>query len=145
MTDMFATYGQEAAPDRRESRAPKVVKEPSALEKKMLERQRLNKSYRLSVSKERLETLQVEPRLMDFLRYLRTVKPDDGDELIDQIRSSWLPKSVQPVRIFALRLVARHCDRLNRQVGREALDDPIPPETSVYFEARTLLHAGGRA
>lgn len=149
MTNMFAAYAETAIPApvarQQARREAATVKAPSALDLKMAERQRLSKGYRIIQRRERETTLAHEPRLRDFLRYLRTVKPEQSDDLIQAIKESWLPKSVQAVRIFALRLIARHCDRLNRQAGREALDDPIPPETSVYFEAKALLHKGGMA
>lgn len=144
--NVFAEYALEAIPPAvRRRQAKQDAKPESALDKKMAERQRLTRAYKLWQRKVREETLVQEPRLRDFMRYLRTVKPEEGDDLLEQVRGSWLPASSQAVRIFALRLIASHCDRLNRRAGNEALDDPMPPETSVYLEAREILHAGGRA
>lgn len=142
----FTEYALEAIPpavQRRQSR--QEAKPESALDKKMAEKQRLTRAYKLWQRKVREDTLLEEPRLRDFMRYLRTVQPEQADELLEQVRGSWLMDASQAVRIFALRLIARHSDRLNRRAGNEALDDPMPPETSVYFEAREMLHAGGRA
>lgn len=142
----FAEYALEAIPPAMQRRQAKQEAKPeSALDKKMAEKQRLTRAYKLWQRKVREETLVEEPRLRDFMRYLRTVQPEQSDELLEQVRVSWLMDAPQAVRIFALRLIARHCDRINRRVGNEALDDPMPPETSVYFEARGMLHAGGRA
>lgn len=145
----FAAYASQAIPPsvqrRQAKREEAEAKAPSALEQKMEEKQRLTKLYKAWQREVRTATLALEPRLRAFHRYLRTVKPEQGDELLEQIRiSPWLTKADQSVRIFALRLIDRHANRLARQIGREPLDDPMPPETSVYFEARALLHAGGR-
>lgn len=149
MSNAFASYAESAIPapvQRKQARKEDAAaKAPSALDLKMAERQRVSKAYRIWQRDQRAAALASEPRLKDFLRYLRKVRPEDGDELVEAVATSWLPSSPQDARIFALRLIARHCDRLNRQMGNEALDDPLPPETSVYFEARSILHAGGRA
>lgn len=142
----FASYAEQAIPApvqraqaRKEAAAAKA---PSALDLKVQERQRLSKAYRIWKREERQEVFAAEPRLRNFMRYVGRVR--DGDELVEAINESWLPASPQPVRIMALQLVARRCDRLNRQAGFEPLDDPMPPETSTYFRCRDLLHAGGR-
>lgn len=141
--DMFAEYGAKAIPAPQRTQIKKDVK--SALELKMEERQRLTARYRKWKTAEARATLASEPRLRAFNRYLRSVKPGQGDELIDAIAESWLPASPQDVRVYALRMIDRHCNRLNLRLGNEVLDDPMPPETSVYFMARALLHPGGRA
>jgi hypothetical protein len=148
MSDLFSAYAQEAIPvavQRRETRQHASPKAPSALDLKMAEKQRLSRAYRASKRGWRNATLAAEPRLRDFLRYLRTVRPPGANELVDAVSSSWLVSSCRDVRLFALELINRHCDRINREMGFEALDDPLPPETSLYFRCRELLHAGGRA
>lgn len=133
----FATYGEASAPRERKQ------KEPSALDLKMREKQRLHRSYKAALRKDRQEAFSTEPRLRDFMRWLR--RQDDPRELVEGVAESWLPSSTQNVRILALRLIDRHCNRLNRLAGFEALDDPLPPESNVFFRCRDLLHAGGRA
>lgn len=149
MTDLFSAYAQEAIPpsvQRQQARRQAEAAKPlSALEKKMQERQRLSRAYRAWKRQWRASVLAIEPRLIDFLRYLRTVRPAQSDELVQAIKTSWLATAARDVRLFALELVSRHCDRINRSMGFEALDDPIPPETSLYFRCRDLLHNGGRA
>lgn len=143
MTNAFAAYGEEKVytPPR-----PKWEKKaPSALEKKMEEKQRLTKEYRRWRAQCNREAMAMEPRLGGFMRYLRTVGATQADELIEAVAESWLVKAAQPVRIFALRMIEARCDRINRMFGVEPLDDPLPPERSVYMRARDLLHAGGRA
>lgn len=143
MSNAFSAYADEKVytpprPRRRD-------KQPSKLDLRMEEKQRLTKAYRRWVRDCNRQAIAMEPRLVGFMRYLRTVQPGQGDELVEAVAESWLPTAPQPVRLFALRMISARCDRLNRQLGLEALDDPIPPETSVYFRARDLLHAGGRA
>jgi len=142
----FEEYAVQAIPQSVQRRQAKQEAKPeSALDRKMAEKQRLTRAYKAWQREVRIETLASEPRLRDFMRYLRTVKPHDGDELLQAVRSSWLPRSTQAVRIFALRLIDRHAGRLARQLGDEPLNDPLPPETNVYLQAREILHAGGRA
>lgn len=144
MDDLFAEYGNKAIPaPQMRAQLRKDVK--SAFEERMEEKQRLSARYRKWKTSEARATLASEPRLRAFNRYLRKIEPQDGDELIEAIAESWLPESRQDVRIYALRMVDRHCNRLNLRLGHEILDDPLPPETNVYFRARALLHTGGRA
>lgn len=137
----FSSYGEANVP----TRPAKPVKGPSPLDVKQQERQRLAKSYRLWQRAHNRSVLEREPRLVGFMRYLKSVQPQDGAELIDAVKESWLPGSDQAVRIFALRMIQARCDKLNRKLGNEALDDPMPPEASIYLRAREILHAGGRA
>lgn len=138
----FSSYGDEKVytPVR-----PRKEKAPSQLDLKMEEKQRLNKAYRRWRAECNRAAVIAEPRLVGFMRYLRSVQAEHARELIEQVRTSWLVSASQDVRIFALRMISARCDKINREFGVEALDDPLPPETSVYFEARALLHAGGRA
>lgn len=141
----FADYGQQAG--RRETKVKRgQIMALSPLEKKARERERLSRSYRAMKRRDTKAVLQSEPRLVRFLKYLRTVTAETGNELIDAIiESGWLTGAPQDVRLFALRMISARCDRINQQLGGEPLDDPLPPDTSVYFRARDLLHAGGRA
>lgn len=132
----FASYGDENA-------RGKTAKPLSALELKMREKQRLTRAYKASLSRDRRQAFEDEPRLRDFMRWLR--RQDEPVELVTGISESWLPQAARNVRLFALRLIDRHCDRLNRQMGNEALDDPLPPETNVFFQCRDILHRGGMA
>lgn len=145
-SDPFANYGETAAPTRAaDPRAERQVKAPSALDLKLAERRRLSNTYRMLKRQERIATLEAEPRLKDFLRYLRKIGPEDGDELVEAVAESWLPKAPGDVRYFALHLIGRRSDKIRQQIGLSALDDPLPPETSVFFRAREVLVPGGRA
>lgn len=140
--NMFAEYGLEASPPRN-GPAPSREKVPSALEKKLEERQRLTRAYRAAKREERIAILAEEPRLLDFMRYLRRLTINDGDELLEALADSWLINASADVRHFALHLVGRRTDKLRQSVGLTELDDPLPPDTSVFTEARRLLTAAG--
>ncbi len=141
----FASHGESVSPNRKLKIDPRLGGERVAtgLEKKMQEKQRLSAGYRRARKKLRAETIEQEPRLRDFARYVRTIEPETADELIDAITTSWLPGSAQPVRMLALEIVSRRCDRINRRFGIGPLDDPLPPETSVFFRAQAVLRSQG--
>ncbi|QDZ07473.1 hypothetical protein FPZ24_08245 [Sphingomonas panacisoli] len=148
MTDAFASYGEAAAPIFTDPRANRRKKDPSALDLKMEEKGRLLKAYKAMRRKLRIEILAEEPRLLNLMRYLRSVGPDDGDELLAAIGAcDWLMTAPQNVRAFALERIRRREDKIKLMMGERPLDDPLPPElggrTTVFFEAQKLLRKGG--
>ena len=145
MTDLFSAYALDAIPAPVQRRQAKAEKAPSALDLKMAEKQRLNKTYRAWRRDHNRAVLAREPRLVGFMRYLKTVQAEHAGDLLEALRDSWLVRSTIDVRMYALRMIDARANRINRSLGHEALNDPLPPETNVYFEARALLHPGGRA
>lgn len=118
----------------------------SPLEQKIEEKRKLSRKYRMWKRQQVKEVLASEPRLGGFLRYLRTVTADTGKELIEAVQScAWLIAAPLPVRLFALRMIDARCNRINQQLGNDILDDPLPPESAIYFEAKAMLHRGGQA
>lgn len=141
----FEEYGAAAAPVIPDNRANRRAKAPSKLDLKMEEKQRLGRAYLASRRRRRGELLEQEPRLKDLIKYLRKVGPGDGDDLVQAFAvCGWLREAGQEIRLFALELVTRAESRLRLQVGLLPLDDPMPPETSVYFKVRRILQTGGR-
>lgn len=139
----FTQHGEAVAPKWQPKKNPEYT--PTPVEARLQERDRLSKRYRRLKRQEVREILAGEQRLRGFLRYLRTVGPEDGDDLLDALSEcDWLRASPQPVRLFALRMISARVDKVNRSLGFEALDDPLWPETSIYFKARDILHKGGR-
>jgi hypothetical protein len=137
----FANYASEkAAPEPRRKREGMA---PSPLGKKIAEKQRLSRAYRKWQTQNAREIMTQEPRLGAFAAWLR--KCSDRVEMIDGLRDSWLPQSPVDIRVHALRLVDARCNKLNKAHGFEALDDPFPPETSAYFEAKAILLPRGMA
>lgn len=148
MTDAFADYGASAAPVFADPRANRRKKEPSKLDLKMEEKGRLVRHYKALRRAARIAILQEEPRLLDLMRYVRSVGPGDGDELLDAIKASdWLMAAPQNVRAFALERIRRREDKIKLMLGLVPFDDPLPPElgghTTVFFEAQKLLRTGG--
>jgi len=142
--DAFASYGAQAAPVLADPRANRRKKNPSQLDLKMEERARLTRAYKALKRAERIEILKAEPRLLDFMRYLRRITADQGDELLEAIAASdWLMHAPQLVRAFALSRIARRQEKIRLMLGLVPMDDPMPPETSLFFEAQKLLRKGG--
>lgn len=138
----FEQYADEKGYRGLPKKQEQAAKPVGALEEQQAEKERLARAYRKWKTKEAREVMTKEPRLKAFRRYVRSMS--DGDELLEAISSSWLPGSSVDIRLFALRLVDARCQRLRLLAGEEPLDDPWPPETNVYFEARKMLYPGGR-
>lgn len=147
--DLFASYGTQTVPEKKSPQPGSFnggVKAPSPLELKMREKQRLSRSFRKWRRAEVKIVLASEPRLRDFLKYLRTVDATKAADLIEAIDAcDWLRRAALNVRIFALRMISARCDKINQMLGNEPLDDAMPPDTSLYFQCRDRLHEGGRA
>lgn len=140
----FEEYGAAKAPTIPDNRANRRAKAPSKLDLKMEEKQRLTKAYLMSQRARRARLLEEEPRLKDLVRYLRKVGPEDGDELIAAFQvCQWLRVASNDIKMFALELVSRKEAKIKLELGFEPLDDPLPPETSVYFEVRRTLRKWG--
>lgn len=140
----FEAYGEQKAPTPQDRRPNRRKKNPSPLDLKMEERQRLTRTYRMLKRQERINILATEPRLLDFMRYLRKVGADDGDELLEAIEASdWLMAANADVRHFALSRIGVRESRIKLSLGLMPLDDPLPPDTSVFFEAQRLLRKAG--
>ncbi len=144
MTDAFSQYADERSYRGLPKKQEKLARGPSELDLKQAEKQRLARDYRAWKRAWTREQLTAEPRLKAFRRYLKQVGPEDGEELLEAIGTSWLPAAPVDVRLFALRLVDQRCERIRLLMGIEPQDDPLPPETCIYFEARAILYPGMR-
>lgn len=141
----FETYGTAKAPVIPDNRANRRAKAPSKLDLKMEEKQRLSKAYKASRRLARIAILKEEPRLLDFMRFLRRVGPDNGGELLEALAAcDWLKNASQNIRLFALERIARRADKILLAIGETPFCDPMPPETNVYQQARAILASGGR-
>lgn len=140
----FEAYAADKAPVIPDNRANRRKKDPSKLDLKMEEKQRLTKAYLASRRARRAHLLEQEPRLRDLVKYLRKIGPEDGEELIAAFSAcQWLLRASPEIKMFALELVARTESKIKLSLGFEPLDDPLPPETSVYFEVRGILRSRG--
>jgi hypothetical protein len=144
MTDAFEAYGAAKAPVIPDNRANRRAKAPSKLDLKMEEKQRLTKAYLASRRRRRAALLEQEPRLKDLIRYLRRIGPEDGDDVVQAfVACQWLLNSSPDIKMFSLELLTRAESRIKLSLGLLPLDDPMPGETSVYFEVQRLLRKAG--
>lgn len=130
--DAFGDFGATATPVKR-------AKPAATRQEKFDEKKRLSVAYRRERARMNAETLAAEPRLRDFARFVRSCST--GAEIVDAIRTSWLPTAPDEVRFYALRIVSAFCDKMDRLAGFDPPHDPLPPETSTFFEAKEALRA----
>lgn len=73
--------------------------------------------------------------MMRMLRYIRTMPPAAERDFISRLSGlRWLLDSEPDVRLVVLRVIARRVDKLYGE-----LDDPLPPKTNMFFEAKRIL------
>ncbi len=73
--------------------------------------------------------------MMRMLRYIRTMPPAAERDFISRLPGlRWLLDSEPDVRLVVLRVIARRVDKLYGE-----LDDPLPPKTNMFFEAKRIL------
>lgn len=149
--DVFAQFGEQQAPAHVGHSSNRYAKKHDAdlspLEQKLRERQRLSAAYLHYRSQRRKDLLEQEPRLRAFAKYLRSI-PKCGDDLPEVLCSSWLAEAPRDVRLMALELVTRRCDQINRSLGYQALDDPMPTCLGGWEDMRSrcaaILYPAGR-
>lgn len=73
--------------------------------------------------------------MMRILRYVRSMPPHAEDDFLERIQElEWLNNSHPDVKFLLLRVIAK---RMDERFG--LLNDPLPPETNMFFKARTIL------
>lgn len=110
---------------------------PRTLEEKQDEKGRLWKRYRVEKRAEWNALCEREPRLAAFRSALRRCY--NSKPILLWLADSWLRRADADIRHAALRLIDRHAWRQAQFQGREALDDPLPPATNLFFLSRQLL------
>lgn len=110
---------------------------PQTLQDKQDEKNRLMKAFRAARRQEWAELTEQEPRLIEFKKALRTMR--EPAQVLSYVSESWVREAPEKVRRAALRLVGKHCDREKRFAGRPVFDDPLPPDTNVYFTIKGML------
>ncbi len=110
---------------------------PKTLQAKQDEKQRLAKAYRASQREQWRELCEQEPRLPGFRRSIRRMQ--SPAQVLTALAESPLRRGAPSVRYAVLRLIDRHCWRQLRRQGQAPLDDPLPPQTNVFFVAREML------
>lgn len=84
------------------------------------------------------QTVAASPRpdeMMRILRYIRDMPPAAERDFIARLPGVvWLINSAPDVRLVVLRVIAKRVDKLYGE-----LNDPLPPGTNMFFEARRIL------
>lgn len=115
---------------------------PSALDKKMDERERLSAAYRQAKKKQREELdASAPPEWPSLIAAIRTMTPDPatGQAFIAWLETQrWLIDAEYRHRSYALELIDARINRILQHVGREPLDDPVDKPT-IFFRARAIL------
>lgn len=107
-----------------------------AEKKRYEESNRLLKAYNVDRKEWFTNTLASCPEeMIKILRYVRSMPPHAEDDFLLRIQKlEWLMESKPDVRLMLLRVIAK---RMEDRFGQ--LDDPIPPETNMFFKARHIL------
>lgn len=111
----------------------------SAAEKKRYEEvDRLlvaHKAHRQEWFKQTVAGCARPDEMMRILRYIRDMPPAAERDFIARLPGiGWLMDSVPDVRLAVLRVIAKRVDKLYGE-----LNDPLPPGTNMFFEARRIL------
>jgi hypothetical protein len=107
------------------------------LQDKQEEKGRLAKHYRALRRSDWEAFCQQEPRIIQFGKDVRARKT--SADVLAYVRGSWVVSAPQDARIYALRIVNAHADKMARAAGGEALNDPLPPKRNLFIAVRELL------
>lgn len=150
MTNPFDLYADEKGYRGLPKKFEKIAKGPSELDVKMAEKGRLQANYKRLQRQHAKAMFALEPRLKAFRRYLKSVTADDGDELIDAVRRSWIPSSPVDVRRFAMDLASARVERIRLVLGLDPLGEELPHELGgpvtqgVWRQLHGIIYPGGR-
>lgn len=73
--------------------------------------------------------------MMRILRYIRTMPPAAERDFITRLPGiTWIMDASDDVRLMVLRVIGKRVDKLYGE-----LDDPLPPKTNMFFEAKRIL------
>ncbi len=132
----FAAYG---ASRRLAQSAP-----PPALVERRREQSALSKAYHTARTQwfEQVLDCSEGPRVRALVAWVKTLGPDDADELVEVVAGEdWLLEASQQVRFAALQLIDEQICRIRREAGLAEFDDPLPDEPESAFQIiRRLLN-----
>ncbi len=151
--EQHAEAGKQAHERRREAQTEKRRQRTKApdigtpLEQALEARNTLARSYRAAVRKEEAELLI---RLLEgphasevkhFMKFMRTMKLEDGDRFLDLVHDSkWLHDEPRSVRRQILHLIGRTIYRMREREGLPPFDDAIfNEELTVFDRIKELL------
>lgn len=110
---------------------------PKTLEEKQAEQSRLAKAYRAYRRRKWAEAVAEDTRLLDLRRDIAAMQSPKA--ILDYLRGSWVMQAAPDARLYALRIVNAHADKMVRASGGSVLDDPVPPAVNLFIAARELL------
>lgn len=107
------------------------------LQEKQEEKGRLGRHYKAQKRAAWQEFCSIEPRILAFQKEIKRM--DNPAAILAYLRTSWVMSAPQDARIYALRIIDKHANRMALRAGGEALSDPIPPKRNLFIAARELL------
>lgn len=110
---------------------------PKTLEEKQAEKGRLAKQHRANKRAAWAAMCESEPRILELQKDVRAMR--SPAEILAYLRASWIMEASPDARLYALRIVNAHADKMVRQSGGEALSDPLPPTRNLFIAVRELL------
>lgn len=94
-----------------------------------------HKAYRQEWFEQTVARCSRPDEMMRILRYIRDMPPAAERDFIARLPGiGWLMDSAPDVRLVVLRVIAKRVDKLYGE-----LNDPLPPRTNMFFEARRIL------
>lgn len=69
----------------------------------------------------------------------------DGAAIMDHVYGlAWLGHANGEARFWAIRIVRERIDRILTDMGKDPLDDPLPPKTNTFHACRAYIMEAGR-
>lgn len=117
-------------------------KPPSALDKKMAEKERLSAAYRAAKRQQRDELeATAPPEWPTLIAAIKTMTPDmeTGRAFTAWLaQQQWLVGAEKAHRSYALALIDKRINKILQYLGREPLDDPVDGDT-VFLKCKRIL------
>ena len=134
----FAAHGE-----RHRLRRHRMPPSPAVAERRS-EQTTLSKAYHAARRQwfDRVLDCPEGPRVRAMVAWIKTLGPDDADELVEVVTGEdWLLAAPQEVRFAALQLIGEQICRIRREAGLLEFDDPLPDEPENAFQIiRRLLN-----
>ena len=74
------------------------------------------------------------PEAIKVLRYVRQMPKQAEDDFLNRMQSlEWLMAGSADVKLMVLRVIEKRMESI------AVLNDPLPPQTNMYFKARDIL------
>lgn len=133
---------KEAAVEKR--RATMAAKAVQRLE----EREALGRSYKAETKRAREKVYAENRHGFDLYHLERTLADfgvNDAKAIVEHVRSlGWLEDADGEARFCAVRIVGERVAQIITDMGKDPLDDPLPPRTNAFFACRTHIMEAGR-